>query len=180
MMMLQYFAKGGGGARGGGGFRGSSSKPSSSSKSSSKPSADARPAPVKSKPGDTIKTSDGKSVKTSPIKPANNKYSSSKGIVGEDGYTPKFKSGFQAPVGSTVYYPQHSALDYLPWVYLFSQNSPQHDNVTVVQPDGKQYEQTPEPQGVDGLAVFNWIILVAIALAVIGGIVWGVNKMTNK
>lgn len=86
---------------------------------------------------------------------------------------------YSAPAGSVVYYPQYSPMDYLPWIYLFSQNSPQHQQAVVVQPDGKQVQVTPQ-KGVDGMLIFNWILLVVVALAAIGGIVWLVNKKTQK
>lgn len=126
-----------------------------------------------------MKTSDGKTVTSSTAKPANAKYSQSSGVVGDNGYQPKFTSGYSAPAGSVIYYPQHSFLDYLPWIYLFSHDSPRNDAVTVVQPDGKQVEAKPE-EGFDGLAVLNWIVLVVIALAVIAGVVWLVQKLVTR
>lgn len=142
-----------------------------------------KPGTSKAKPGSTIKTADGKSVKSSTAKPLNHKYSTSEGIVGDNGYTPQFRSGYTAPYGSVVYYESHSALDYLPWIYLFSQNnSPaqQYQTATVVQPNGQQTVQKPVSSGVDGLVILNWFILVVLALAIVGGIVWGVNKMTKS
>lgn len=179
MHVIEIVAKGGGG-RGGGG-RSSGSK-SSSSGSSSKSSTPSTPKPGKStaKPGTTIKTADGKEVQSSAKKPANTKYQNSKGIVGDNGYQPRFTNGYVAPPGSVVYYPQHSALDYLPWIYLFSQSSPQNDQAIIVQPDGQEVQAAPEAGGVDGMAIFNWIVLIFIFLAIIAGIVWGVNKLTRR
>lgn len=193
--MIEYVAKG---SRSGGGFK-SSSKSSISSKSKSKSSSSSTSkskttkkssstyTPSKPKvgkstatPGSKIKTLDGKEVQSSAKKPVNARYSRTDGIYGDNGYAPRFTGGYTPPYGSTVYYPQHSALDYLPWIYLFSQDSPQHDQVTIVQPDGKETMATPEAGGVDGLAVFNWIVLVIMALAIIGGIVWGVNKISQR
>lgn len=132
------------------------------------------------KPGSKITTSSGKSVQTSSKKPTDTKVNSQAGITGVDGYTPKFKNGYSAPEGSVVYYPQHSFIDYLPWIYLFSNNSPSKDQATIVQPDGKQVTAPPVEEGIDGLAVFNWVLLIVIIVGIIGGIVWGVNKLTNK
>lgn len=162
----------------------SSPKPSTSTKSTtSTRSTPAKPATPKTgkstaKPGSTIKTADGKTIKSSTAKPSSSKYKRSTGVVGDNGYSPRF-TGYSPPAGSVVYYPQHSALDYLPWVYLFSMNSPSHDQATVVQPDNKQVVAEPQ-KGADGLVIFNWIFLVLIALAIIAGIVWIVNKKTTK
>lgn len=186
MNNLTILARGGGGGGGrssGGGSRGSSSKSSSGAKSTpSKPTAPAKPAPGKStaKPGAKVKTADGKEVTSSTKKPTNSKFTQSKGVVGDNGYSPRFNNGYTAPPGSVVYYPQHGFIDYLPWIYLFSQDSPAKDQAAIVQPDGKEVTAQPVQEGGDGLAVFNWILLILIALAVIGGIVWGVNKLTNK
>lgn len=172
-------AKGGGG--GGGGHASSSShSSSSSSRSSSSSSSSSSKGTSSAKPGSSIKTSSGATVKSSSAKPANSKYSNSTGVVGDNGYTPRFGNGYRAPEGSVVYYPSHSFIDYLPWFYLFSHNSPSSDAATIVQPDGKQIVAPPE-KGVDGMAIFNWILLVVMLAAVIAGIVWGVNKITlNK
>ena len=132
------------------------------------------------KPGNKITTSDGKTVQTSTKKPTSTKVNQQAGITGVDGYTPKFKNGYSAPAGSVVYYPQHSFTDYLPWIYLFSNNSPANDQATIMQPDGKQVTAPPVEEGVDGLAVFNWILLFIIGACIIGGVVWGVSKLTNK
>lgn len=185
-----------GGFRSSGGYRSSSSsssrsspsKSSSSSKSGTSksttktsPSRPANYGTSTKKAGDTIKVG-GKTIKTSTKKPTNSIYKNQAGVVGDNGYTPRFTNGYSAPAGSVVYYPQHSFVDYLPWVYLFSLggDSPQDDKVTTVQPDGKQVVAEPVQEGVDGLAVFNWILLVVIVIAAIGGIVYGVNKLTSE
>jgi hypothetical protein len=127
-----------------------------------------------------VKTSDGKEVKTSSDKPKNSKYSSEAGVSGVDGYNPRFNNGYSAPAGSVVYYPQHSFIDYLPWIYLFSHNSPSNDKATVVQPDGKQVEAQPVQEGVDGMAIFNWFLLIVLGLGLIAGIIYLVNKFTSR
>lgn len=195
--------KGGGGARSGGSSHSSSSKSSSGSKSSgssssskstsnstgkSTPTAADKSAnksssksttSAKTAPGSKV-TAGGKEVQTSAKKPTNSKVTNQAGIAGVDGYSPRFNNGYTAPAGSVVYYPQHSALDYLPWIYLFSQNSPANDSATTVEPSGREVVAQPVKEGVDGLAVFNWILLVVIVLAIVGGIIWGVNKITTK
>lgn len=165
----------------------SSKSTSSSSKTSSKSSAATKKAPVtaqktSTKPGTKIKTASGKTVKSSTAKPKNIKNAQEKGIVGANGYTPQFTTGYHPPAGSVVYYQDHSAIDYLPWIYLFSlgNNSPRNDQATVVQPDGKQVTAEPVKSGVDGMFILNWIILIIIVLAIIGGIVYLINKVTNK
>lgn len=191
----------GGGSRGGG-SKSSSSKGSSSSKSSgsssnkstskstgkSKPTAADKAAnksnsknttSSKTAPGSKV-TANGKEVQTSSKKPTNSKVSNQAGITGVDGYSPRFNNGYTPPAGSVVYYPQHSALDYLPWIYLFSQHSPANDSATTVEPSGREVTAQPVKEGVDGLAVFNWILLIAMVVAIVAGIIWGVNKLTNK
>jgi hypothetical protein len=170
----EVVAKGGGG-RGGGGAR--SSSRSSSSRSSSRTPSKPPKGTSTAKPGSKIKTSDGKEVTSSAKKPSDTKFNKSRGIIGDNGYSQRF-NGYEPPAGSVVYYPQHSALDYLPWIYLFSQNSPANDQATVVQPDGKEVKAEPE-KGVDGLAIFNWIVLILMGLGLIALVVWFVNRRTN-
>lgn len=178
--------KGGGGGRGGGGGgRSSSSHSSSKSSSSSKSIAPAKPKAGTSdaKPGSKIKTADGKEVQTSAKAPSNKKFTSSKGVVGDNGYTPKFSNGYSAPAGSVVYYRDNNISDYLFWAYLFNNDNParpENQQATIVQPDGKEVIAKPEPQGVDGMMVFNWIIFILVISAVIAGIVYLVHKLTSK
>lgn len=121
-------------------------------------------------------TADGKTVKTSDKKPTNSKYKNESGVTGVDGYNPRFTNGYVAPAGSVVYYPQHSFIDYLPWIYLFSQNSPQNDSTTVVQPDGKEVTAKPEAGGNDGMVFLNWAMLGAMGVGAIALIMWLINK----
>jgi len=191
MNTYQQFAKGGGGgghASSGGGRSSASSSMSSSSSSSSKSSSSkststkstTKTTVTKTKPGGTLKTADGKTIQTSSAKPTNAKFSQSKGVVGDSGYSPRFNN-YSAPAGSVVYYPNHSFVDYLPWIYIFSQNnSPRVDQAVVVQPDGKQVQAQPVKSGVDGMFIFNWIILILLAAAVVAGVMYVVNKLTKK
>lgn len=162
----------------------STGKSSTKAAEPSKPKTSTSAGTSKAKPGAKIKdTNTGKEVVSSTKKPTTTKKAvESKGVVGDNGYYPRFANGYQPPAGSVAYYPQHSFVDYLPWIYLFSLggDSPQRDQVVMVEPSGKEVTAPPEPQGVDGLAVLNWILLIAIVLAAIGGIVWGVNKLTSK
>ena len=177
--------KGGGGGHSSGGGRSSSSHSSSSKSSSSKSIAPARPklGTSTAKPGSKIKTADGKEIQTSAKKPTSSQYSTSKGVVGDNGYTPKFTNGYSAPAGSVVYYRDNNFSDYMFWAYLFNSNNsarPENQQATVVQPDGKEVITKPEPQGVDGLMVFNWIVFILVVTAILGGIIWLVNKLTSK
>lgn len=178
-----------GGGRGGssGGSRGTSSKNSSGAKSDSNSSSNTSTAPSKppsgkstARPGDKVKTSSGKEIQTSNKKPTNKTYTQPSGVVGDNGYSPRFANGYSAPEGSVIYRREHDFMDYLPWVYLFSQDSPRNDQVTIVQPDGKEVTAPPAPEGVDGLVIFNWFMLVVIALAIIGGITYGVYKWVTR
>lgn len=163
------------------GGRSSSSGSKSSGTSSSKPSAP-KPGVSTAKPGSTVKTANGTTVQSSAKKPSQQGYSTSKGIVGDNGYSPRFTNGYSAPPGSVVYYRDTSVIDYLPWIYLFghSNAAPANQQATVVQPDGKEVVAKPQPGGTDGLAILNWILLILIVAGIIGCIVWGVNKLTKK
>lgn len=179
------FAKGGGGRGGFSSSRSSYSSRSSSTTRSSTPTKPSKPSSTsrstsssKIKPGSKV-TAGGKSIQTSTKKPSNSKYTNQAGITGVDGYTPRFSNGYSAPAGSVVYYPQHSALDYLPWIYLFSQDSPQNDSATVVQPDGKEVVAKPEPEGADGLAVLNWFILILLGIGAIVLVMYLITKFTS-
>lgn len=192
--MNTYIAKGSsGGGRSSGGSRSSSSSSKSSAPKSSTstpktstpkpttPKTSTKPGTSKSTPGSKIKTASGAEAQSSAKKPSNSKFTRSTGIVGDNGYTPRFTNGYSAPAGSVVYYPQHSALDYLPWIYLFnSNNSPRNDHATVVQPDNKEVVVKPEKGGVDGLYILNWFLLIAVVIALISGIVFGVNKLSKR
>lgn len=165
----------------------SSSSKTSSGSTTSKPAAPKSNAKTTSsssvKPGSTVKTSDGKTVKTSTTKPTNSKYTKQAGVTGVDGYSPRFTNGYSAPAGSVVYYRDTSFFDYLPWIYLFSHNNPATpagQTATIVQPDGKQVQAKPEAGGTDGLAIFNWIILILLAAGSIALVIWLVNKYTTK
>lgn len=191
MSSLEYFAKGGGG--GGHSSSARSAPKSSPSKSgttksqqnsSNKQSSNSTSKPAAPKttatPSKDTKTTTTAKKPTSSVTKNTGKHYSDKAYVVGDGYTPRFSNGYSAPAGSAVYYPQHSFVDYLPWIYLFSQNSPRNDQTIVVQPDGKEVTARPEPQGVDGMLIFNWFLLILIAVAIVGGVVWFVNKRTKK
>ena len=69
-----------------------------------------------------------------------------------------------------------SAWDFLPWYYIMTHNGSQ--SVTVMQPDGKEVKTTQE--GSDGMYFFNWFLMIVLIIAAIGGIIWGVNKWSQK
>lgn len=158
----------------------SKTKTSTKSKTTSKPKTSSKPGTSTAKPGSKIKTANGKTVQSSAQRPANHKYSNSKGVVGDNGYTPRFTSGYVAPAGSVVYYPSHGMSDYLLWAYIFSHDSPRDDQTVVVQPDGKQVSAKPVSGGTDGMLIFNWLLLIIIVCAAVAGVVYLVNKLTSR
>lgn len=192
--MELYFAKGASGGRSSGGARStpksSTSKPKAAPKSSSPAPAKPAPkaadtkksAPVAKKAKPSAKPTAAAKVTTATkpkaVTSATSKNYSNTGYRVGEGYQPRFREGYSAPAGSVVYYPQHSALDYLPWIYLFSQSSPSHDQAAIVQPNGQQVMAEPQ-KGMDGMAIFNWFLIIVFAVAIIGGIMWLVNKKTQ-
>lgn len=164
----------------------SSSTSTSKSSSTSSSTTASKPAAPKvgtstAKPGSKV-TVGGKEIQTSTKKPTNTRFTRSSGVVGDNGYYPRFRNGYNAPAGSVAYRRDTDFIDYLPWIYLFghSNAAPANQQVTIVQPDGKEVTAQPEQNGVDGLAIFNWIFIILIVVAIIGGAIWGVNKLTNK
>jgi cobalamin biosynthesis Mg chelatase CobN len=161
---------------------GSTSTKSTTTTTKPKSTTSTKSGTSKAKAGSTIKTKDGKTIKTSSKTPTNPKYKESVGVVGDNGYTPRYTNGYAPPAGTVVYRESNSALDYLPWVYLFSVmgDSPRNDQQVMVQPDGKEVQAKPVQEGIDGLLILNWIVLIIIVGAVIAGIVYLVNKLTTK
>lgn len=172
--MMQYLAKGSSSSssRSSSGSKSSSSSKSSTSKSTPKTATPSKPK-ASTKPSAGSRVTDGSRPKA--VTGTNKKYGDGHRV--SDTYQPRF-NGYTAPPGSVVYYPQHSPLDYLPWIFLFSQSSPSHDQAMVVQPDGKQVVAEP-PKGVDGMVIFNWFIIIVFLALLLGGIVWLVNKKTQ-
>lgn len=177
-------AKGSSGGRSGGGSR-SYSSPSRSASSTPKTTTPSAPKPapapkVSSKPSASTKTVDAPSKTTS-----TGKKTTGKAAVVDDNFKPKIKGGYTPPVGSKVQYVERSSsfIDYLPWLYIFSQSH--RDNVNnqeavVTEPDGTEKSVVIEEEGTDGLLILNWIIMIALAGGLIYGIMWGVNKFTNR
>lgn len=177
------------GGRSGGSFRSSSSSRSYSSPSKStttKPSttSSSKPAPstpkVSSKPSSSTKTVDAP-VKTT----STGKKTAGRASVVDETYKPKIKGGYTPPNGSTVQYVERSAsfIDYLPWLYIFSQSH--RDNVNtqeavVTEPDGTEKTVVMEEEGVDGLLILNWFIMFLLTAGLIWGVVLLVNKFTMK
>lgn len=169
-------AKGGGGR--GGGFSSSrsssySSKPASQAKPPSQSSfKTTAPKPVAAPP---VKTTSSLSAKGKAItsKPSNSRYARGKARYLNSDY--RFSRGYTAPAGSAVYY-RSSAWDWFPFYYLATHGS--HKDAVVVQPDGKEVEVKEE--GVDGMYIFNWIVVILLGLGFIGLIAWLVYKFTNK
>lgn len=157
------FAKGGGG-RSGGGARSSVSR-------SSKPAS--KPAVTKTqtvKPQPTIKES------TKPVVSSSGKKMSGKGTVVDDNYKPKFKSGFVPPNGATVYYPQRDFMDYLPWIFLFTQDSHREVVVQTTGENGEVKEETQQEEGIDTMYVINWIVSILLLF----GLVYLIMRLISK
>lgn len=192
-----YLVHNKGGSSGGRSSSSSSKSSSSSSKSSStsskntnqsKSSTPSKPATPKkgvskATPGSKVKTADGKEVQSSAKQPTNKSFTQSRGVVGDNGFQPRYQNGYAPPAGSVVYQDRGpSALDYFFIAYLFNSNNsarPENQQEVVVQPDGKEVQVKPVQEGVDGLLIINWIILIIFIGAIIGGIVWLVNKKTG-
>lgn len=152
------FAKGGGGR--GGGARSSVSRPS-------------KPAEVKTqtvKPQPVIKES------TKPVVSKTGKKMNGKGTVVDDNYKPKFKGGYVPPNGATVYYPQRDFMDYLPWIFLFSQDSHREVVVQTTGENGEVKEETQIEEGVDTMYVINWIVSILL----LGGLIYLIMGMFKK
>lgn len=181
------YAKGSsGGAKSSGGFK--SSAPKSSTPSTSKSSTPKSTAPKSSTPKSSTLKSSAPKVNTSPksttqtkttadSKPqtVSGKTYAAKGYVTGPDYQPKFQ-GYSAPIGSVVYYRQNSALDWLPYYFLFTHSS--HREAVVTSPDGKT--QTVKEEGTDGMYVLNWILAILIGLGFIGLVVWLINKYAKR
>ena len=174
-------AKGSSGGRGGG----SRSSVSRSTSSASKPSTTSAPKPapapkVSSKPTAATKTVDAP-VKTT----STGKKTTGKANVVDSNYQPKIKGGYVPPTGSTVQYVERSPsfIDYLPWLYIFSQGH--RDNVNrqeavVTEPDGTEKTVVMEEEGTDGLLILNWVIMIVLTGGLIWFIMWGVNQLTMR
>lgn len=166
-----FMAKGSVGGGRSGGFS-SRSITSTSSKSSTTSKSTSGKTVTGSSTTKTTTTATGKAATQ---KPAGN-YKSSQVVQDPSSY--KFRDGYSAPAGSVVYVndSRSSALDWLPWIYLMHHDGSQQ--TTVVQPDGKEVKTVQE--GSDGMYVFNWIMMIVLVAAAIGGIIWGVNRWAQK
>lgn len=174
---VDLYAKGS--SRGGRSSSSSSRSSSSSSKSSSsgsKSSSSSSSSSTPSKSSFSKPSSSTKQVTNSSTKTVGGKSYAKKGYVVDKDYSPSFKGGYQAPPGSTVYYRDRGFMDYLPWVFLFTQGS--HREAVVVHPDGT--EKVVEEEGVDGMYIFNWIMVIVLTGGIIVAIVWWVNSRSKE
>lgn len=181
-------AKGGGGGRGGG-FSSSRSSVSSSRATPSVSSRSSTPkvstpkvvTPKAPKISTKPSTSTAKVTSTT-TKTVNGKSYGKTGSVVGGTYQPKFRGGYSAPAGSTVYYRESSMMDWLPfYLILSSQNA--HRDAVVVEPakDGQPAKETVvKEEGIDTMYVINWIISILLVGGLIGYIVYKVNKNTKK
>ena len=155
---------GGGGGRASGGSRGGFSRPVS------RPSTPS-PRPVKAivvKP--EVKTS------AKPVSSASGKKMAAQGTVVGDNYQPKFSGGYVAPMGATVYQQQRSFIDYLPWIFLFTQSSHREVVVETTNASGTIQQETHKEEGVDTMYIINWIVSIGL----LGGLIYLVMRMFNK
>lgn len=174
-------AKGSIGGRSSGGSRSSYSSSRSSTPSTTRTSTPSTPKPA---PAPKVSSTPSSTTKTvvAPVKTTTTgKKTTGKANVVDDTYKPKIKGGYVPPVGSTVQYVERSAsfIDYLPWLYIFSQSH--RDNVNkqeavVTEPDGTEKTVVMEEEGTDGLLILNWIIMIALT----GGLIWGIVLLVNK
>jgi hypothetical protein len=165
-------ARGGGGGGRSGGFSSSRSFSTSSRTTTSKPAAAVKPpsqssfkAPAPKPPAPV-----GKAATQKPSSKFSN-FTKSKTL----GSSQSFRRGYVAPAGSQVYY-QSSPWDWLPFYFLATHGS--HQQAVVVQPDGKEVKV--EEPGIDGMYVFNWIVVILLGLGLIGGIMYLVYRYTNN
>lgn len=152
---------------------------------SSTPKTSVTPTPkVSTRPTTTTKTV-AAPVKTT----ASGKTTTGKASMVDSTYRPTFSGGYTPPIGSSVQYVERSSsfIDYLPWIYIFSQSSRDKVNqqeAVVTEPgvDGAPgVEKTVVmDEGGDGLLIFNWIIMILLGGGIIWGIMWIVNKLTTK
>ena len=176
-------AKGSSGRSSGSRSSSSSSRSVTSTPSKSTTTTAPKPAPapkVSTKPSASTKTVDAP-VKTT----STGKKTTGKANVVDSNYKPKIKGGYTPPAGSTVQYVERSPsfIDYLPWLYIFSQSH--RDNVNrqeavVTEPDGTEKSVVMEEEGTDGLLILNWIIMIALTAGLIYGIVLLVNNFTLR
>lgn len=179
------FARGGGGgghASSGGrssfsSSRSSSSLGSSRASSSARVSTPSRPsAPrVSSKPS----SSTAKVTQAKPKVVGGKSYGKTGSVVSST-YQPRFR-GYTAPIGSTVYYRESSALDWLPFYMIMTSQS--HREAVVSTPATATTpvsEVVVKEEGLDGMYIWNWIFSVLIGLGLIAWIVYLVNKRSNK
>lgn len=161
-------AKGGGGRGGGFSSGGSRSSGAKGAGRGSGTGGTSKSQPAKpSKPKATV-VKDGK-------KPSQKGFAKSgKRIDGN--YKPRFRNGYNPPEG-TVIYQRSSALDWLPFWYIATHNGQKSESVAV-EPDGKEVKVQEE--GKDGMYIVNWILTILLAIGLLAGVVWLVNKFTNR
>lgn len=174
-------AKGSSGGRSSGGSRSSYSSSRSSTPSTARTSTPSAPKPA---PAPRVSSTPNSTTKTvvAPVKTTTTgKKTTGKANVVDDTYKPRIKGGYTPPAGSTVQYVERSPsfMDYLPWLYIFSQSH--RDNVNkqeavVTEPDGTEKTVVMEEEGTDGLLILNWIIMIALT----GGLIWGIVLLVNK
>lgn len=185
-------------ARGGGGGRSfSGSRSFSAPRTVSIPRATPKVSPTKiatpkvvPKTGTKVTPKTTKTVTRSVSTPktktvAGKTYSKAKTVT--VGNQPRFSGGYVAPVGSTVYYPQSSALDWLPFYLIMTMNDG-HREAVVSTPQATSssghiipaQEKIVKEEGLDSMYIINWIITILFAGGIIGGGMYLINKQSKK
>lgn len=173
--VADVMAKGGGGGRGGGGARSTATRsaPAPSkpvNNSGSTPSAPAQtPKTITKTPPRTVES-------TKPVVSSTGKKMNSKGTVVDDNYKPTFRGGFTPPAGATVYYPQRDFMDYLPWIFLFTQDSHREVVVETKGENGEVKQETHQEEGVDTMYIINWIMSILL----LGGLIYLIMRALSK
>jgi hypothetical protein len=177
----------------GGGARGGSARPAarpSTPTVKTTPTPVAKPSPVTAPAAPKVTPPKAPSVKpstatktvTSPSKKTvGSKTYSNKGYVVDKDFAPKFRGGYTAPVGSTVYYRDSGIMDWLPF-YLIMSNQ-QHREAVVSTPGengAAATEKVVQEEGTDPMYILNWVITILFLGGVIAGIAYLINKRSSK
>jgi len=115
-------------------------------------------------------------VADKPVTSVTGKKMSGAGTVVDSNNRPTFRGGYQPPVGSTVYYPQRDFMDYLPWIFLFTQSQHREVVVETTGEDGQVKQETHTEEGTDTMYIINWIVSILL----LGGLVYLVMRLLNK
>lgn len=112
----------------------------------------------------------------------NGKTFSKKGAVVDSTYQPKFRGGYTAPMGSTVYYRESSMMDWLPFYLILSSQNAHREAVVSTPATATQpaTETIVREEGTDTMYVVNWIVTILLVIGLGALIVYLVNKKTKN